>query len=102
MDLWRPWIQARAGDLLEEMRSAETNQQEFADLSKRLITVLQSEMGDASENNEDGEDADDDGNQDNNDDGQSDEAQSATGEDDTSDDDGQSLKQDGDEAGHGI
>ena len=98
MDLWRPWIKARAGDLLEEMRDAEGDQQQFADLSKRLITVLQSEMGDTAENNEDGNDADD-GSQDNNEDGQSDEAQSATGEDDTSDEDGQSLEQDGDAAG---
>ena len=98
MDLWRPWIKARAGDLLEEMRDAEGDQQQFADLSKRLITVLQSEMGDTAENNEDGDDADD-GSQDNNEDGQSDEAQSATGEDDTSDEDGQSLEQDGDAAG---
>ena len=89
---------ARAGDLLEEMRDAEGDQQQFADLSKRLITVLQSEMGDTAENNEDGNDADD-GSQDNNEDGQSDEAQSATGEDDTSDEDGQSLEQDGDAAG---
>ncbi len=98
MDLWRPWIKARAGDLLEEMRDAEGDQQQFAELSKRLITVLQSEMGDTAENNEDGDDTDD-GSQDNNEDGQSDEAQSATGEDDTSDEDGQSLEQDGDAAG---
>ena len=98
MDLWRPWIKARAGDLLEEMRNAEDDQQQFADLSKRLINVLQSEMGDTAENNEDGDDADD-GSQDNNEDGQSDEAQSATGEDNTSDEDGQSLEQDGDAAG---
>ena len=99
MDLWRPWIQSRAGDLLEEMRTAETNQQQFANLSKKLIMELQSELGDTAENNEDGEDADDDGNQENNDDGQSDESQSATGEDDNTDEDSQSLEQDGDAAG---
>ena len=100
MDLWRPWINARAGDLLEQMRSAETNQADFAELAKRLIGALQSDLGDAADQNEDGEDADDDS--DDNaaqDDGASDEAQSATGEDDSEGDDSQGVEQDGEAAG---
>ncbi len=100
MDLWRPWINARAGDLLEEMRSCETNQADFAELAKRLIGALQSDLGDAADQNEDGDEADD--NSDDNaaqDDGKSDEAQSASGEDDSDGDDSQGVEQDGEAAG---
>ncbi len=99
MDLWRPWIQARAGDLLEEMRAHESNQADFAELAKRLIGALQSDMGDAADNSDEGDESDSDGQNDNSDDGQSDEAQSASGEDDTDAEDSQSLEQDGEAAG---
>ena len=100
MDLWRPWINARAGELLEEMRSCETNQADFAELAKRLIGALQSDLGEAADQNEDGEESDED-NDDNasQDDGQSDEAQSASGEDDSDGDDSQGVEQDGEAAG---
>ncbi len=100
MDLWRPYITSRAGDLLEEMRENETDQAQFAELSKRLIGALQSEMGDAADQNEDGDDSDSDGQNDNADeDGQSEDAQSASGEDDSTGDDSQSIEQDGEAVG---
>ena len=37
MDLWRPWITSRAGDILDEMRNCETNQSRFAEAARRLI-----------------------------------------------------------------
>jgi cobaltochelatase CobT len=100
MDLWRPWINARAGDLLQQMRSCEENQSDFANLARRLIGALQSDLGDAANQNEDGSNAEDDANDNGSqDDGSADDAQSATGEDDSEDDNGQAIEQDGDAAG---
>ena len=100
MDLWRPWIKARAGDLLQEMRSCEENQSDFAELARRLIGALQSDLGDAADQNEEGNDAEDDASDSSSqDDGSADEAQSATGEDDSEGDGSQSVEQDGDAAG---
>ena len=100
MDLWRPWINARAGDLLQEMRSCEENQSDFAELSRRLIGALQSDLGDAADQNEDGSDAEDNANDNaSQDDGSADDAQSATGEDDSEGDESQGVEQDGDAAG---
>jgi len=100
MDLWRPWINARAGDLLQEMRSCEENQSDFAELSRRLIGALQSDLGDAADQNEDGSDAEDNANDNaSQDDGSADDAQSATGEDDSESDESQGVEQDGDAAG---
>ena len=79
MELWRPWIQSRAGALLEKMQGTETDQMAFAKLAKELIGALETDMGDASdsdgddtENEEEGDD-----NPDDDQDGQDDEAQSA-------------------------
>ena len=100
MDLWRPWINTRAGDLLQEMRSCEENQSDFAELSRRLIGALQSDLGDAGDQNEDGSDAEDNANDNaSQDDGSADDAQSATGEDDSEGDESQGVEQDGDAAG---
>ena len=100
MDLWRPWINARAGELLQEMRSCEENQSDFAELSRRLIGALQSNLGDAADQNEDGSDAEDNANDNaSQDDGSADDAQSATGEDYSEGDESQGVEQDGDAAG---
>ena len=100
MDLWRPWIQNKAGDLLSEMKLAGDNQEQFAELSKRLIGALKTELGEPSDSDDDGDDESDDGTDDQFDDqNENDEAQSATGEDDSAGDDSQSLDQDGDAAG---
>lgn len=94
MDLWRPWISSRASDLFAEMRGCEENQSHFADIAKRLIGALQSELGDPADQNDDGDDADEDGKEGDTDgDSQSDDAQSAIGDDDEGDE-SKSLDQD--------
>ena len=99
MDLWRPFIESRAGDLLEEMKSATQNQAVFADFAKQLIGALQSDLGENSEGGDDGE-GDDDGTSNQTEDDQEGEqqAQSATGEDDSDGDDSQSVEMEGDAA----
>ena len=99
MDLWRPFIESRAGDLLEEMKSATQNQAVFADFAKKLIGALQSDLGENSEGGDDGEGDDDStGNQTEDDQEGEQQAQSATGEDDFDGDDSQSVEMEGDAA----
>ena len=99
MDLWRPFIESRAGDLLEEMKSATQNQAVFADFAKQLIGALQSDLGENSEGGDDGEGDDDStGNQTEDDQEGEQQAQSATGEDDFDGDDSQSVEMEGDAA----
>jgi len=99
MDLWRPFIESRAGDLLEEMKSATQNQAVFADFAKQLIGALQSDLGENSEGGDDGEGDDDGtGNQTEDDQEGEQQAQSATGEDDSDGDDSQSVEMEGDAA----
>ena len=100
MELWRPWIQSRAGALLEKMQGTEADQTAFAKLARELIGALETDMGDASDS--DGEDADNDeegeSNPDEEQEGQDDEAESAMGEDSSDAQDSQSLDQDGEAA----
>ena len=99
MDLWRPFIESRAGDLLEEMKSATQNQAVFADFAKQLIGALQSDLGENSEGGDDGEGDDDStGNQTEDDQEGEQQAQSATGEDDSDGDDSQSVEMEDDAA----
>ena len=99
MDLWRPFIESRAGDLLEEMKSATQNQAVFADFAKQLIGALQSDLGENSDGGDDGEGDDDGtGNQTEDDQEWEQQAQSATGEDDSDGDDSQSVEMEGDAA----
>ena len=99
MDLWRPFIESRAGDLLEEMKSATQNQAVFADFAKQLIGALQNDLGENSEGGDDGEGDDDStGNQTEDDQEVEQQAQSATGEDDSDGDDSQSVEMEGDAA----
>ena len=99
MDLWRPFIESRAGDLLEEMKSATQNQAVFADFAKQLIGALQSDLGENSDGGDDGEGDDDGtGNQTEDDQEGEQQAQSATGEDDSDGDDSQSVEMEGDAA----
>ena len=100
MDLWRPWIQSRAGALLDKMQGTEDDQAAFAKLARQLIGALESEMGDAADTEGD-DDADDENGNDNSDDdqdGMDDEAENAQGEDSSDSDDTQSLEQDGEAA----
>ena len=99
MDLWRPFIESRAGDLLEEMKSATQNQAVFANFAKQLIGALQSNLGENSEDGDDGEgDEDSTGKQTEDDQEGEQQAQSATGEDDSDGNDSQSVEMEGDAA----
>ena len=97
MELWRPWIQSRAGALLEKMQGTEGDQASFAKMARELIGALETDMGESSDSDNDDSDNKDDGdsNPESQDDGQEDEAQSTQGEDDSDSQDSQSIDQDG-------
>ena len=100
MELWRPWITARAGDLLEQIKGSETDQAAYAKLARQLIGALETDLGDASDSDGDETDEENQGqdNPEDSDEQPDDNAESATGEDESDAEDSQSLDQDGDAA----
>ena len=99
MDIWRPFIRSKAGEVLDQIPGREQDQAQFADLSKALINALYADMGDLGEGGEsDDESEDEGGNSDSEDQGQQDQAEAATGEDDSEGEDSQSMEASGDAA----
>ncbi len=96
MDLWRPWVKNRAGKLIRELGDQLDDQSAFAELSRRLIGALESDLGDSS--SDDDQESDNENDQDENGDSQSDQdgEQSAVGEDLSQGDDSQSMDDAGD------
>ena len=91
MDLWRPWINSRAGDLLPQLQDSIDDQAQFAKLSRHLIGALETDLGDPASNQDDksenDDDQDDGGDSQNEQDGE----QSAVGDDQSDGDDSQAL-----------
>ena len=96
MDLWRPWVKSRAGDLMEELGNTLEDQSKFAEISRRLIGALETDLGDASSDQDDS--ADDSQDEDDNGESQSDQVgdQSAVGEDQSDGEDSQTMEDAGD------
>ncbi len=96
MDLWRPWVQSRAGDLLDALAENLDDQTKFAKLSQKLIGALETELGDSTaDQDDDSQDSDD---QDDSGDSQSDQdgEQSAVGDDQSDGEDSQTMEDAGD------
>ncbi|MEL0061909.1 MAG: cobaltochelatase subunit CobT [Candidatus Puniceispirillum sp.] len=96
MDLWRPWVRHRAGEVIDQLGDSLDDQSAFAELSRRLIGALESDLGDATSDEDNDSDNDDD--QDDNGDSQSEQdgEQSAVGEDTSDGDDSQAMDDAGD------
>ena len=96
MDLWRPWVKSRAGELISELIDQLDDQSAFAELSRRLIGALESDLGDSASDEDQDSEAEND--QEDNGDGQSEQDgdQSALGEDQSEGDDSQSTDDAGD------
>lgn len=96
MDLWRPWVRHRASDVIDQLGDSLDDQSAFAELSRRLIGALESDLGDAALDQDNDSDNDDD--QDDNGDSQSEQdgEQSAVGEDASDGDDSQAMDDAGD------
>ena len=61
VDLWRPWVESRAGELIEGLKTNTHNQETYAEIARRLIGALETDLGDAM----DPEDGDDEAEEDN-------------------------------------
>ncbi len=82
VDLWRPWIESRAGELIEGLKTNTHHQETYAEIARRLIGALETDLGDAM----DPEDGDDEAEED-----------SASAEDGSDDDQQQTPEGAGDE-----
>ena len=96
MDLWRPWVKSRAGELICELGDQLEDQSAFAELSRRLIGALESDLGDTT--SEEDQDSENENDQEGDGDSQSEQdgEQSAVGEDQSEGDDSQSMDDAGD------
>ena len=95
MDLWRPWVKSRAGELMGELGNQLDDQSAFAELSRRLIGALESDLGDAASDEEQDSDNENDQEEDGDSQSEQDGEQSAIGEDQSEGDDSQSMDDDG-------
>jgi cobaltochelatase CobT len=96
MDLWRPWVQSRAGDLLEQLGESLDDQAQFGELSRRLIGALETDLGESGSDQDDASDNDDDQDDGGDNQNEQDGEQSAVGEDQSDGDDSQSMDDAGD------
>ena len=81
LEKWRPWINSRIGNLLNQLSENIENQEIFGKKTKELLTALQAEIGEHDTNNDgDSEDNNEDSNSDENDNEEND--SSAQGESD--------------------
>ena len=102
LDLWRGWVDSRAGDLIDRLGEALHDQEKFAQLAREMIGALETELGDAGSDDgdsdgEDEDDAPDDGEQQNEEGGE----QSALGDDQEDGEDSQTMEEAGDGDGDG-
>jgi cobaltochelatase CobT len=91
MDLWRPWVKSRAGELIGELGNKLDDQSAFAELSRRLIGALESDLGDAASDEDQDSDNENDQEEDGDSQSEQDGEQSAIGEDQSEGDDNQSM-----------
>lgn len=91
MDLWRPWVKSRAGELIGELGNQLDDQSAFAELSRRLIGALESDLGDAASDEDQDSDNENDQEEDGDSQSEQDGEQSAVGEDQSEGDDSQSM-----------
>ncbi|MDC1382130.1 cobaltochelatase subunit CobT [Candidatus Puniceispirillum sp.] len=91
MDLWRPWIKSRAGDLINELGESLDDQSVFAKLSRRLIGALESDLGDAALDEDQDSDNENDQDEGGESESEQDGEQPEVGEDKSEGDDSQSM-----------
>ena len=51
LEKWRPWINSKIGNLLNQLQENIANQEKFAAKTKELLTALKAEIGEADSNN---------------------------------------------------
>jgi cobaltochelatase CobT len=66
LEKWRPWINSRIGNLLNQLSENTQDQEIFAQKTKELLTALQADIGETDNNNSNNEDDNEDNNSDQN------------------------------------
>ncbi len=92
VDLWRPWIEQRAGTLISTLKTNTDNQEHYAKIARALIGALEADLGDPMTP----EDGDDDNNDDGASENDSEDGQNQSPEGDGDDGDSDAVDQDGD------
>ena len=92
VDLWRPWIEQRAGALINNLKTTADNQESYAEIARALIGALETDLGDPADP-EDGEDNAEDDGASSQDSGDDDQTQSPEGDGD--DGDSENIEEDG-------
>jgi len=61
VDLWRPWVNSRAGELITALKDKADDQEHYAEISRRLIGALETDLGEPMDpdDNDDEDDEDD-------------------------------------------
>ncbi len=96
LDLWRPWVKSRAGDLMQELAANLKDQEKFAQLSRQLIGALESDLGDSGADPNDQSESDEDEGDNGDTQSDQDDQQSVVGDDKSDGDDNQSIEDAGD------
>ena len=55
VDMWRPWIESRVGDLLNSLKDNVDSQEVYAEISHSLIKALETDLGDLIDSDESAE-----------------------------------------------
>ena len=92
VDLWRPWIEQRAGALINNLKTNTDNQESYAEIARALIGALETDLGDPADP-EEGEDNTEDDGASSQDSGDDDQTQSPEGEGE--DGDSENIEEDG-------
>ena len=53
VDLWRPWVESRAGTLMQKLRDNINDQNAYAELTRQLIGALETDLGDTASSDDD-------------------------------------------------
>ena len=59
VDLWRPWVESRAGTLMQKLRDNIQDQNAYAELTRQLIGALETDLGDTASSDQDDDTSDD-------------------------------------------
>lgn len=59
VDLWRPWVESRAGALMQKLRDNINDQSAYAELTRQLIGALETDLGDSASSDQDDNTSDD-------------------------------------------
>ena len=60
VDLWRPWVNSRAGTLMDALSENSDHQESYAEIARRLIGALETDLGEASADDSSDDESEDD------------------------------------------